>query len=347
MLTIYVQSLLDAIPVPVILVGRDQRVVAANPGARVMFGAVVPGRHFLTILRQPDVLAAIDLALRDGRSSEVTYRVPGQSREAIYLARCAPLTGTDDGAQVLISFEDRSDLEQVGEIRRDFVANVSHELRTPLTALLGFIETLRGAARDDAAARERFLAVMQREAERMNRLVSDLMSLSRVEAEERVRPSGPVDVVGVLRSSIAALRPMSEEARARVFLSGAAGPVVVQADADQLTQVFHNLIENALKYGAAGGDVQVVVTLLERDAALRGPAVRVDVIDLGEGIDSLHIPRLTERFYRVDTHRSREKGGTGLGLAIVKHIVIRHRGRLMIESEKGQGSRFSVVLPRS
>lgn len=347
MLTEYIQSLLDAVPVPAILVGRDQRVVSANPAARTMFGAVVPGRHFLTILRQPDVLAAVDLALRDGRSGDVTYRVPGQSRETIYLARCAPVTGGGDGAQVLISFEDRSDLEQVGEIRRDFVANVSHELRTPLTALLGFIETLRGAARDDATARERFLAVMQREAERMNRMVSDLMSLSRVEAEERVRPTGPVDLVAVLRSSIAALRPMAEGAGARVIQSGYQGPVMVQADADQLTQVFSNLVENAVKYGAPGGDVQVVVTVLERDAALRGPAVRVDVIDQGEGIDSLHIPRLTERFYRVDTHRSREKGGTGLGLAIVKHIVIRHRGRLMIDSEKGRGSRFSVVLPHS
>lgn len=353
--TALVQSVLDAVPVPAILVGADQKVVAANPATQAVFGAVVPGRHFLTILRQPDVHDLLERVLREATAGEVIYRIPGQSRETIYLVRCAPVGDRTSGRMALLSFEDRSDLEQIGEIRRDFVANVSHELRTPLTALLGFIETLRGAARDDAAARARFLSVMQREAERMNRLVSDLMSLSRVEAEERVRPRGPVDVVAVLRSAIAALRPMAEAAGARVVLDGPEGPVTIQADADQLTQVFNNLIENAVKYGTASGaargaehggaEVRVEVTLLERDAALRAPAVRIAVIDQGEGIDPIHIPRLTERFYRVDTHRSREKGGTGLGLAIVKHIVIRHRGRLLIDSEKGRGSRFSVVLP--
>lgn len=353
-----VQSLVDALHVPLMLVGADQKVVAANPAAQALFGPVSQGRHFLTILRQPDVHDLLERVLRGGPEGEVTYRVPGQSRETIYLVRCAPVIDATDGRLVLISFEDRSDLEQVGEIRRDFVANVSHELRTPLTALLGFIETLRGAARDDAAARARFLAVMQREAERMNRLVSDLMSLSRVEAEERVRPRGPVDVAAIVRSAIAALRPVAEAAGARVVYSGPEGPVMIQADADQLTQVFSNLIENALKYGAStnagsaagtgqgGAEVRLELAILDRDAVLRGPAVSVAVIDQGDGIDPIHIPRLTERFYRVDTHRSREKGGTGLGLAIVKHIVIRHRGRLLIDSEKGKGSRFAVVLPK-
>lgn len=352
-----VQSLLDVLHIPLMLVGGDQKVVAANPAARALFGAVVPGRHFLTILRQPDVHDLLERVLHGGPDGEVTYRVPGQSRETIYLVRCAPVIDAATGRLALVSFEDRSDLEQVGEIRRDFVANVSHELRTPLTALLGFIETLRGAARDDAAARARFLSVMQREAERMNRLVSDLMSLSRVEAEERVRPRGPVDVAAIVRSAIAALRPVAEAAGGRVVYSGPEGPVMIQADADQLTQVFNNLIENALKYGAAtvpaggagpaGADVRVEVAMLDHDAALRGPAVRIAVIDRGEGIDHIHLPRLTERFYRVDAHRSREKGGTGLGLAIVKHIVIRHRGRLQIDSEKGKGSQFAVILPRA
>lgn len=352
-----VQSLLDVLHVPLMLIGGDQKVVAANPAARALFGAVVPGRHFLTILRQPDVHDLLERVLRGGADGEVTYRVPGQSRETIYLVRCAPVIDATIGRLALVSFEDRSDLEQVGEIRRDFVANVSHELRTPLTALLGFIETLRGAARNDAAARERFLSVMQREAERMNRLVSDLMSLSRVEAEERVRPRGPVDVAAIVRSAIAALRPVAEAAGGRVVYAGPEGPVMVQADADQMTQVFNNLIENALKYGVAnvpaagpglaGADVRVEVAMLDHDAALRGPAVRISVIDRGDGIDQVHIPRLTERFYRVDAHRSREKGGTGLGLAIVKHIVIRHRGRLQIDSEKGNGSRFSVILPKA
>jgi two-component system, OmpR family, phosphate regulon sensor histidine kinase PhoR len=230
-------------------------------------------------------------------------------------------------------------------IRRDFVANVSHELRTPLTALLGFIETLKGAARDDPAARERFLNIMEREAERMNRLVQDLLSLSRVEAEERVRPTERVDIVAHLGSAVAALRPMAEGAGVALQVTGEAGPLMIAADADQMTQVFHNLIENAVKYGGAGKLVTIAVSREERDLSLRGPAVRIDVIDKGEGIDPLHLPRLTERFYRVDSHRSRERGGTGLGLAIVKHIVNRHRGRFRVESVKGQGSTFSVILP--
>jgi two-component system phosphate regulon sensor histidine kinase PhoR len=246
---------------------------------------------------------------------------------------------------VLAAFEDITDMEQAGQMRRDFVANVSHELRTPLTALLGFIETLKGAAREDPVARARFLDIMEREAERMNRLVRDLLSLSRVEAEERVRPTERIDIVAHLGLAVAALRQVADQAGVTVELVGEAGPVVVLADPDQMTQVFQNLIENAVKYGGSGGIVTVRVTREERDISLRGPAVRIDVIDKGEGIDAIHLPRLTERFYRVDSHRSREQGGTGLGLAIVKHIVNRHRGRFRIDSEKGSGSTFSVILP--
>jgi two-component system phosphate regulon sensor histidine kinase PhoR len=217
------------------------------------------------------------------------------------------------------------------------VANVSHELRTPLTALLGFIETLRGAARDDAVARERFLGVMEREAARMNRLVSDLLQLSRVEAAERVRPADPVDLAQVLAMTLTAVRPLAEAAGVELVFD-APGSLVVPGDADQLTQVFQNLIENAVKYGGAGK--RVTITLSQGD---RGAEVAVR--DLGEGIAAIHIPRLTERFYRVDSHRSREKGGTGLGLAIVKHIVNRHRGRLVIDSSEGKGSTFTVILP--
>ncbi len=215
----------------------------------------------------------------------------------------------------------------------------------PLTALLGFIETLKGAARDDPAARDRFLSIMAREAERMNRLVRDLLSLSRVEAEERVRPTARIDIVANIHAAVAALRQLSDSAGVTVAVEGEPGPVIVAADADQMTQVFQNLIENGVKYGGAGKRVTVRIAREERDISLRGPAVRIDVIDEGEGIDPIHLPRLTERFYRVDSHRSREQGGTGLGLAIVKHIVNRHRGRFRIESEKGKGSTFSVILP--
>ena len=225
-------------------------------------------------------------------------------------------------------------------LRRDFVANVSHELRTPLTALMGFIETLRHAAKDDPKAREMFLGIMETEAGRMNRLVRDLLQLSQVEANERVRPKGRVELRGLLERVIGSLKGTAEKSGSRVDLTGAS--VTVPGDGDQLTQVFTNLIENALKYGAAG---QVVRVTLSPEETARGAAVRVEVADQGEGIDAVHLPRLTERFYRVDSHRSREMGGTGLGLAIVKHIVSRHRGWLRVESVVGEGSRFSVVLP--
>jgi two-component system phosphate regulon sensor histidine kinase PhoR len=251
----------------------------------------------------------------------------------------ATVSAQGDGL-VLCVFRDVTEEEKAGAMRRDFVANVSHELRTPLTALMGFIETLKHAAKDDPKAREMFLGIMEHEAGRMNRLVRDLLQLSRVEAEERVRPRDEVELRSLLDSVISSLSGLAEREGDRVELSG--DPATVPGDHDQLTQVFTNLIENALKYGKAG---QVVRVSLTPEDTVRGPAVRVEVADEGEGIDPVHLPRLTERFYRVDSHRSREMGGTGLGLAIVKHIVSRHRGWLRIESEPGEGSRFQVVLP--
>lgn len=232
-------------------------------------------------------------------------------------------------------------------MRRDFVANVSHELRSPLTVLSGFIETLQGSARDDAEARARFLAIMQQEAQRMNRLVGDLLSLSKVEANERIRPREQVAMGDVLRTTLAALRPQIEENGIAVDFDDRGGGATLLGDRDQLVQVFHNLIENAIKYGGAGGRVGLALRAHDRWPGFTGPVLAVAVSDNGEGIDPIHIPRLTERFYRIDSHRSRQMGGTGLGLAIVKHIVNRHRGRLGIESTRGQGTTFLVVLPRS
>jgi two-component system phosphate regulon sensor histidine kinase PhoR len=175
--------------------------------------------------------------------------------------------------------------------------------------------------------------------------VQDLLSLSRVEAEERVRPTERIDIVAIIAQTATALRQMTDAAQVTITLSGEAGPLILTADPDQMTQVFHNLIENAVKYGGPGRSVSVCISHVARDLSLRSPAVRIDVADQGDGIDPIHLPRLTERFYRVDSHRSREQGGTGLGLAIVKHIVNRHRGRVRVESEKGKGSTFSVILP--
>lgn len=335
------RAVIAAVPIPLLLLDRQDRISVANDPARRLFGTGLEGRLHVTVLRQPVVLDAVETVRASGREAQERLQITGPSSDAVFRLIATPV----GEGQVLLAFEDQTDVEQASRIRRDFVANVSHELRTPLTALLGFIETLQGRAREDAAARDRFLAIMAAEAGRMNRLVDDLLSLTRVEAEERVRPTVRVDMGRLAAAAVASLRPLAESAGVRVVIERAGDLPPVPADEDQIMQVLTNLIENAVKYGGSGGEVTVRLTHLPRDAALRGPALRIEVIDRGEGIDEMHLPRLTERFYRVDSHRSREKGGTGLGLAIVKHIVNRHRGRLRIESRKGEGSTFAVLLP--
>ncbi len=337
-------AILRALPLPAVLIGHDARIEVANEAAEALLGRAIAGRHYLTILRHPTLVDAVDAALRDGQACQISYVTSQASRDVTFRTTAAPLA-LENGQGVLLSFEDITPLQEAGQIRRDFVANVSHELRTPLTALVGFIETLKGAARDDPAARERFLTIMEREASRMNRLVQDLLSLSRVEAAERMRPTDQVDIGRVALMVVASLRPLAAAQDTKVETDALDTGELVQGDADQLAQVFTNLIENALKYGRRGGLVRVGLERRSHEPMLRGPAVVVAVTDDGDGIDAVHIARLTERFYRVDNHRSRELGGTGLGLAIVKHIVNRHRGRLKIESTVGEGSRFEVQLP--
>jgi two-component system phosphate regulon sensor histidine kinase PhoR len=329
------ERLIQGLPLPAMLVRRDDRVSAVNRLGAALLGDAAVGRHPAMAVRAPAVLEAIAAVAREGGVQEARMSLRREGQDAVF-----QVTVSDQGDLTLCIFRDVTEEERAGELRRDFVANVSHELRTPLTALMGFIETLKNAAKDDPKARDMFLGIMEAEAGRMNRLVRDLLHLSRVEAEERVRPRDEVDLRGVLEGVISSLRGVADKKGDRVELAGE--PVTVPGDRDQLVQVFTNLLENALKYGAAG---QVVRVSLTREETVRGPAVRVEVADEGEGIDPVHLPRLTERFYRVDTHRSREMGGTGLGLAIVKHIVSRHRGWLRVESVVGEGSRFSVVLP--
>jgi two-component system phosphate regulon sensor histidine kinase PhoR len=329
-------TILRGLPMPAMLVAGEDRIADCNAGALALFGDAVVGRNPAMAVRTPGVLEAITQATRRGGVHEVRMTLRREGQEQVFQVT---VSGQGDGLALAV-FRDVSEEEKAGAMRRDFVANVSHELRTPLTALMGFIETLKHAARDDPKARDMFLGIMEQEAGRMNRLVRDLLQLSRVEAEERVRPRGEVELRPLLEGVISSLKSVAARTGDRVDLTG--DPVVVPGDHDQLTQVFSNLIENALKYGREG---QVVRVSLSPEETVRGPAVRVEVADEGEGIDPVHLPRLTERFYRVDTHRSREMGGTGLGLAIVKHIVSRHRGWLRVESVVGEGSRFSVVLP--
>ena len=338
-----ITTLLGAVPMPLVLIGRDERIGALNPAAAALFGEGAVGRHYITVLRQPALLDCVERALATGAPAEDELLSAEAFADTTYRARAVPMDGAGTTG-ILLSLEDISDMQAAGQMRRDFVANVSHELRSPLTALIGFIETLRGPARDDPQAGARFLAIMQREADRMNRLIGDLLSLSRVEADERLRPKTRVDVAATVSAAVAMLDKLAADAGVALSLSGAEAPLQVPGDADQLLQVFTNLIENAIKYGQT--KVAIDISVNAHDRVLRAPALRIEVADDGPGIDALHIPRLTERFYRVDDHRSREMGGTGLGLAIVKHIVNRHRGRLRIKSVPGQGSRFIVVLPQ-
>lgn len=342
-----IAELVSVLPVPTIVIGQDERIVACNPKAEELFGGGTQTRHYITVLRQPMLLDTIENVLRLQQDASTTYRISEDARDLLFDVSVRPIDIPTKDKYVVVTFEDRTDLHEAHQMRRDFVANVSHELRTPLTAVLGFIETLMGPAADDAKARMRFLDIMDNEAKRMNRIVGDLLSLSRVEADRRVRPRDQVDLPAVVRSVAQTLQPLASARNVTLRLEGVDGAETVPGDQDQLTQVFTNLVENAIKYGPSDGEVSICVTAHEMEPTLRGPAVRVDVADQGEGIPSHHIPRLTERFYRVDNHRSREMGGTGLGLAIVKHILNRHRGRLRVESHLGNGSCFSVILPQT
>ncbi|MCV6593236.1 MAG: ATP-binding protein [Silicimonas sp.] len=339
------KDLVEAISIPALLINPEARIEASNGDARTMFGERIEGRHYIGALRQPPLLDAIELALATGAPTRAAYLASDARGDVTYQAVITPMADHGAGHPLLLCFEDHTAKQEAGQMRRDFVANVSHELRTPLTAVLGFIETLRGAARNDPDARDRFLSIMEAEASRMNRLVSDLLSLSRVESEGRMRPTTLVQLTPVVQSVKSTLATLIEEQGTELQLIGLDEGYAVPADADQLGQVVSNLLENAIKYSGRDKRVTLRLSFQEAHPMIRGDAVLLSVEDEGDGIDPVHIPRLTERFYRIDSHRSRELGGTGLGLAIVKHIVNRHRGRLQIDSEIGKGSVFTVILP--
>ena len=345
------RALIDALPEPVMLVARNGAAQAANQAAADLFGPHIQGARVRAYLRQPEVAAMLEgaFALIDDPSRPHAARmvITEPAAETTWQVTARALPPGAGFAGLVISLHDISHREAAEAQRRDFVANVSHELRSPLTVLTGFIETLQGAAARDEHARQEFLDIMARETRRMAGLVADLLSLSRLEGSERIRPRDPVSIVAVLRATLAALRPQVEAARLDIDWQVPDDLAQVPGDHDQLVQVFHNLLENALKYGAGGGSVSIIAETLPRFPGVDGPALRVSVIDRGDGVDPIHIPRLTERFYRVDRARSREQGGTGLGLAIVKHILNRHRGRLIIRSTPGAGCRFDAVVPAS
>lgn len=338
-------TLFDALPDPLVTLDRQSRLVYANAAARALLAEGRPeddlrGRDLSAVLRQPVVLEAVGDVLGGATPQAVEFTFADRIDQA-FEARVEAIAGAevgDNDAIALLLLRDVTARRRSEQSRADFVANVSHELRTPLTSLIGFIETLRGAARNDIEASDRFLALMATQSDRMGRLVDDLLSLSRIEMNEHTLPNDDIDLRGVIQSVADLLIPQAHERAITVSLELDAITVPVAGDRDELTQLFQNLIENAIKYGREGTAVHIGTELAGTDA------VTVSITDQGDGIAREHLPRLTERFYRIDTARSRELGGTGLGLAIVKHIVNRHRGDLAIDSVEGQGSTFSVTL---
>ena len=338
------ESVLAALPEPLLLIDAERRIVSANPSALDLLGPRLPGRDLGAALRVPAVLEATDAVLAGGTGRTVEVDLPG-SVERHLSAQVGPLRPpTSAGAAAVLTLTDITGTKRSERMRQDFVANASHELRTPLATLLGFIETLRGPARDDNAARDRFLSIMAEQASRMARLVDDLLSLSRIELNEHLAPKERVDLRRVLIAVADGLEQRAAKRQMRIDVALPESLPDVVGDPDELAQVFQNLIDNAIKFGRSGTAVEVTGGASPR--RLAGVlAAQVAIRDHGEGILTEHIPRLTERFYRVDPARSRELGGTGLGLAIVKHIVNHHRGLLEIESELGEGSVFKVHLP--
>jgi two-component system phosphate regulon sensor histidine kinase PhoR len=333
------QSLTEAVGDPLVIFNAGGSVVHANTAARTAFGAMPTGMSLLLKFRAPEMQELIQAVLAghaDAPAVEYFERVP--------IERVHKVAGTpvgDGTGLFLLAFRDQSEARRVDRMRADFIANASHELRTPLASIAGFIETLRGPARNDAVAREQFLQIMHDQTSRMARLIDDLLSLSRLEMKALPPAGRPIDIRETVEGVLDALTPLARDSGVTVERRFAPEPMAVAGDRDELFQVFENLLENACKYGQSGG--RLIVAIARSPQAV--PEVEVSVTDFGPGIAAEHIPRITERFYRIDVETSRSRKGTGLGLAIVKHILTRHNGRLSIRSEPGKGATFTAHLP--
>jgi two-component system, OmpR family, phosphate regulon sensor histidine kinase PhoR len=334
------RDLASAVADPLIIYDSAGAVLHANEAAQSAFGPLPRGLSLQMRFRAPEMQDLLANSLAGGEPPTPVDYSERQPHDRAYRVAATPI-GTGGGLRALV-FRDQSEARRTDRMRADFIANASHELRTPLASISGFIETLRGPARDDAAARENFLQIMQGQTERMARLIDDLLSLSRLEMRTFLRPSTPVDLNALLQQLQEALGQMASESGVTVEAHLPEGPVEVPANRDELYQVFQNLLENACKYGASGGRVEI---MLEAHRRKEPPEVAVTIRDYGPGIAREHIPRITERFYRVDVETSRAQKGTGLGLAIVKHILTRHNARLSIQSEPAECASFTVHFP--
>ena len=333
------ETALLALPAPVALIGADTQVVVVNAAAQELFGPPGADGRLISFIRSPDLLEMVEAVLTDGEPRELAFTHLRTRTERPILARIRALA---PGGRALIQFEDQSEARRLAAMRETFIADASHELKTPLASIIGFIETLQGPAKDDAKARDRFLDIMANQAERMRRLIEDLMSLNRIELRAHNRPSGSVDLGALAHESAAALTPVAEAAGATISVTAPEEGAAIPGDRDQIAQLIFILIDNAVKYGGKGATVEVSIATPQPEwPGMTG----LTVADDGPGLAREHIPRLTERFYRVDAARSRAVGGTGLGLAIAKHILQRHRGELSVKSKPGEGAAFTIWLP--
>ncbi|HEY8595094.1 MAG TPA: ATP-binding protein [Devosiaceae bacterium] len=342
-----VRRFADLLAEPCLVLNRRGLVVHKNPPAIRQFPSSIVGSPIALSIRNPSLTEAMDKVRGSGVPQQIELHLH-RPTETWYRVSVAPLSlpdgnGREQGELLVLTLYNLTEQKRLDALRADFIANASHEMRTPLTSLMGFIDTLLGPAARDAAARERFLGIMRSQAERMSRLIDDMLSLSRIELRQHVHPTGTVDLVGLVRRVTDGLEMQAGEAGVAINLDLPDTPLEVTGDETELFEVVENLIDNAIKYGADGGRIDVSAAVAQDRPE---PAVRLAVTDYGAGIEGEHVPRLTERFYRVDAESSRKKKGTGLGLAIVKHIVNRHRGTLTIRSRVGGGTRVEVVLPR-
>jgi len=342
-----VEGLVAAVPIPAILLDPKLVVRTHNARAAALVTGLKRGEPLMLALRAPEVVETVRRALATNAAQSIDYaeRVPVSRWFRVEAAPVAVTAEGRDGGKpdfVLVAMTDLTEERRLERLRADFVANASHELRTPLASVVGFIETIQGPAKKDVAATERFLGIMLAQARRMSRLIDDLLSLSRIELNEHVRPVGDVELVGLIGHVRDTLGPYASGQGVTVAVEASEPAIVVAGDLDELFRLFENLVQNAIKYGAEGKKVEISLQREAREGR-RDEAV-VAIRDHGAGIPAEHLPRLTERFYRVDVVSSREKGGTGLGLALVKHILNRHRGRLAIDSTPGEGATFTVRL---
>ncbi len=343
-------GLFDALPDAVLVVTKAPRLVYANKAAATLFPSLQnysAGEMVSRYIRHPAILDIADAVLSDDwdpRGEPERFTLPGKvDRRLSVQASPLPHDGTAKDEMVLIMLHDETAMWRAEQMRADFIANASHELRTPIASIIGYIETLQGPAKEDLAAHEQFLGIMQDQAQRMSRLIDDLLSLSRIEIDEHMRPSERVRIATIMSKAVDVISPLTE--REEVTVDTDIDPALQDAEIigseDELVQMLQNLLDNAVKYGSEAGRIELTASPDKR----RPGNILLSIRDFGQGIPPEHVPRLTERFYRVSVKTSRARGGTGLGLAIVKHIVNRHQGELRIESTPGKGSCFIASLP--